>query len=101
MSDPVLSAVDAVTVPGPDLDRGLSFYRDPLGHALLWRNDERGQAGLGLPDGETELVLTTRQDYEPTWLVASVDDAAASIVAGGGALLAAPEPIPVGRLAVV
>jgi predicted enzyme related to lactoylglutathione lyase len=101
MSDPVLRAVDAVTVPVPDLDRGLSFYRDHLGHTLLWRNDERGQAGLRLPDGETELVLTTRQEYAPTWLVTSVDDAVAHIVAGGGALLAAPEPIPVGRLAVV
>jgi isoquinoline 1-oxidoreductase beta subunit len=26
--------VDAVTVPVPDLDRGLAFYRDGLGHAL-------------------------------------------------------------------
>src|SRR4051794_25407595 len=101
MSDPVLSAVDAITVPVPDLDEGLSFYRDHLGQALLWRNDERGQAGLRLPDGETELVLTTRHEYAPTWLVASVGDAVDRIVAGGGQVLAEPESIPVGQLAVV
>ena len=93
--------VDAVTLPVPDLDRGLGFYRDRLGHELLWRNDELGQAGLRLPDGETELVLSTRLKCAPNWLVASVDDAVASIVAAGGAVLAGPTEMPVGRLAVV
>jgi len=27
--------VDAVTIPVPDLDSGLRFYRDALGHELL------------------------------------------------------------------
>jgi catechol 2,3-dioxygenase-like lactoylglutathione lyase family enzyme len=51
MSNPaVLRMVDAVTVPVPDIDQGLEFYRDHLGHELLWRNDEVGQAGLRLPE---------------------------------------------------
>jgi predicted enzyme related to lactoylglutathione lyase len=98
---PLLRAVDAVTVPVPDLDAGLAFYRDRLGHRLLWRDDTTGQAGLALPDGDTELVLTTRQRYEPDWLVASADDAAAEVLAAGGRLLAPPADIPVGRVAVV
>jgi catechol 2,3-dioxygenase-like lactoylglutathione lyase family enzyme len=48
-NSPLLRQVDAVTVPVPDLDRGLRFYRDHLGHRLLWRNDEIGQAGLSRP----------------------------------------------------
>jgi hypothetical protein len=32
---PVLQMVDAVTVPVPDLDQGLAFYRDRLGHGLI------------------------------------------------------------------
>ena len=33
MSNPaVLRMVDAVTVPVPDIDQGLEFYRDHLGH---------------------------------------------------------------------
>jgi catechol 2,3-dioxygenase-like lactoylglutathione lyase family enzyme len=81
--EPVLRMIDAVTVPVPDLERGLRFYRDELGHELLWRNDELGQAGLRLPDGETELVLSTRLEYAPNWLVASVDEAVESILAAG------------------
>lgn len=75
---PLIRKVDAVTVPVPDLDDGLRFYRDALGHDVLWRNDEAGQAGLGLPDSDTEIVLTTRQRYEPDWLVTSTDEAATS-----------------------
>lgn len=62
---PVLRMVAAVTVSVPDLDQGLEFYRDRLGHDLIWRNDELGQAGLRLPDSETELVLSTRLQYAP------------------------------------
>ena len=60
----------------PDLDEGLAFYRDGLGHALIWRNDEIGQAGLRLPDGETEIVLSRHLPYAPNWLVSSVSEAA-------------------------
>ncbi len=92
--------VDAVSVPVADLEAGLAFYRDALGHELLWRNDELGQAALRLPETDAELVLTTNQAYEPNWLVDSADEAAAAIVAAGGALLDTFD-IPVGRVAVV
>jgi len=102
MSDvPLLRSVDAVTVPVPDLDAGLAFYRDRLGHPLLWRDDELGQAGLGLATQGTELVLTTRAPYAPSWLVASADDAADAVVAAGGRRISGPSDIPVGRLVIV
>jgi predicted enzyme related to lactoylglutathione lyase len=97
----VLRELDAVTIPVPDLDSGLAYYVDKLGHAMLWRNDDVGQVGLALPDGNAELVLTTRQPLEPNWLVNSIDDAVAAMVEAGGALLVEPAPIPVGRVAVV
>lgn len=100
-STPVLRAVDAVTVPVPSLDEGLSFYRDRLGHRLLWRDEESGTAGLGLPDSGAELVLTTRHRYEPDWLVSSVPDAVAAVCAAGGSVVVEPSEIPVGRVAVV
>jgi predicted enzyme related to lactoylglutathione lyase len=96
----LLQKVDAVTIPVPDLDSGLWFYRDCLGQELLWRHDEIGAAGLGLPGGETEIVLTTRTGYAPNWLVGSADDAIGEIVAAGGEVIAAPSDIPVGRVAV-
>lgn len=101
MSDSVLRLVDAVTVPVPDLDQGLAFYRDQLGHELLWRNDSVGQAGLRLPESHTELVLSTRHQYAPNWLVTSVKDAVAQVIAAGGSLLVVPSLIPVGWVAVV
>ena len=93
--------VDAVTVPVPDLDSGLRFYGEALGHTLLWRNDELGQAGLALADSDTEIVLTTRRPYEPNWLVSSADEAARAVLAAGGSIVAEPFDIPVGRAVVV
>jgi predicted enzyme related to lactoylglutathione lyase len=98
---PLLQKVDAVTIPVPDLDAGLSFYRDSLGHELRWRNDDVGQAGLALASSDTEIVLTTRQDYEPDWLVTSADEAAAAVRAAGGQVVTEPFDIPVGRVTVV
>jgi len=39
---PLFHVVDAVTIPVPDLDAGLCFYRDSLGHQLRWRHDDIG-----------------------------------------------------------
>jgi predicted enzyme related to lactoylglutathione lyase len=99
--EPLLQYVDAVTIPVPDLDRGLAFYRDVLGHQLLWRNEATGQAGLRAPRSDTEIVLTTRQAYEPDWKVASADAAAEVFSAHGGRVIVAPMDIPIGRLTIV
>jgi predicted enzyme related to lactoylglutathione lyase len=98
---PLLRYVDAITVPVPDLDRGLAFYRDVLGHQLIWRNEATGQAGLRTPESATEIVLTTRQSYEPDWKVASADATAEIFAANGGRVVAGPMDIPIGRLAIV
>jgi predicted enzyme related to lactoylglutathione lyase len=101
MSEPLLRKVDAVTFRVPSIDEGIQFYVEGLGHALRWRNDAIGSAGLALPDSDTEIVLTTEHGYEPNWLVESAIDAAAVIEAAGGRVLAPPFDIPVGRIAVV
>lgn len=98
---PVLRKVDAVMIRVPDLESGLAFYRDQLGHGLLWRNDEIGQAGLAVPESDTEIVLTTELDYAPSWLVTSADEAALAFAAAGGRVVTEPFEIPVGRCAVV
>lgn len=102
MSGPgILRKVDAVTVRVPDIDTGIGFYVEVLGHRVKWRNDAVGQAGLELPDGDSEIVLTTEHGYEPNWLVASVDDAVEVFRSNGGQVVAEPFDIPVGRLGVV
>jgi len=101
MKKPLLRKVDAVTFHVPNLDAGISFYVDGLGHVLRWRNDGIGAAAVALPESDTEIVLTTQHGYEPNWLVDSADGAAASVEAAGGRVLSAPVDIPVGRVAVV
>jgi predicted enzyme related to lactoylglutathione lyase len=98
---PLFQKVDAVTIPVADLDAGLRFYRDSLGHELRWRNDAIGQAGLALARSDTEIVLTPQQSYEPNWLVTSADEAAAAVKAAGGRIVTEPFDIPVGRVVVV
>lgn len=97
----LLQKIDAVTVRVPDIDTGLAFYVDVLGHRMKWRNDAVGQAGLELPGSDSELVLTTEHDYEPNWLVDSVDDAVETFRNNGGTVVATAVDIPVGRVAVV
>ncbi len=101
MDAPLLCKVDAVTVAVPDLDSGLEFYSVQLRHRLLWRNDDIGQAAVALRDSDTEIVLTTRQGYEPNWLVEDVAEAAALFEAAGGRVLSPALDIPVGRVSVV
>lgn len=96
----LLQYVDAVIFRVPDLDAGLAFYQDRLGHELIWRNDAEGQAGLRTPDSATEVVLTTALNYEPNWKVRSADEAAAVFEANGGRFVAGPHDIPIGRLVV-
>ena len=83
----VLRGVDAVTVPVPDLDEGLDFYRDHLGHELVWRNDALGQVGLRLPESQAELVLSTNLEYAVNWLVRSVSEAVEVILEAGGQVI--------------
>ena len=91
--------VDCVQLPVPDLDAALAFYRDRLGHPLLWRTGTA--AALRLPGSDTELVLATdRPQPEADFLVDSADEAAAELVAAGGRILVEPFGIPVGRVAV-
>ena len=99
--DGLLRRIDAVTVPVPDLDQGLLFYRDALGHDLLWRDDSRGQAGLRMPETDAEIVLTLGQAYEPNWLVTSAPAAARAVADAGGRILSGPFDIPVGSVVVV
>jgi len=96
----LLRKVDCVQLPVPDLEGGLAFYRDRLGHELLWRTETA--AGLRLGDSDTELVLQTqRSQPEVDFLVGSVDQAATQLTRAGGRIVTEPFDIPVGRVAVV
>jgi predicted enzyme related to lactoylglutathione lyase len=100
MPRPLISKVDCVQIPVDDLDAGLEFYCERLGHDLVWRTATA--AGLSMPDSDAELVLQTeRPALEPNFLVPSVEEAARDFVAAGGEVVAEPFDIQIGRCAVV
>src|SRR5258706_8467549 len=91
--------VDCHSVPVADLDAALAFYRDGLGHELIWR-DATG-AGLKLPDCDAELVLhTDDHPVETDLVVASVPEAVARFVGAGGRVIVGPFEIRIGLCAV-
>ncbi|GEM_PF-142414 len=99
-SGPLIRKVDCIQIPVPNLDAGLAFYRDGLGHSLNWRTGTA--AGLRMADTETEIVLQMeRPVMEPNLLVHSADAAAAVFVEAGGTMIVPPFDIQIGRCAVV
>lgn len=102
MTKPLFRNVDCVGVQVPDLDEGLAFYREKLGHQLLWRSAT--SAGLAFADGAEmpELVLHTDAWAIATALkVESVAKAIERFAACGGTVVEPPVEIPIGWLAVV
>ncbi|MFT3891376.1 MAG: VOC family protein [Anaerolineales bacterium] len=83
---PLLRKVDCVRLYVPDLEAGLSFYRDHLGHELIWRTQTA--AGLRLPESEAELVIQTEyQSQEVDLLVDSAEEAASIMEQAGGKVI--------------
>lgn len=96
----LIRKVDCVRLYVPDLEAGLAFYRDQLGHELIWRTGTA--AGLRLPESEAELVLQTEeQRQEVDLLVDSADEAAAWVEQAGGKVIVPPFDIQVGRCVVL
>ncbi|HKY54368.1 MAG TPA: VOC family protein [Anaerolineales bacterium] len=95
----LIRKVDCLRLYVPDLESGLAFYRDRLGHELIWRSATA--AGLRMPDTDAELVIQTEeQRQEIDLLVDSADEAAKFIEQSGGKVIVPPFDIQIGRCAV-
>ena len=100
MPTPLFQKIDAYGLPVADLEQALAFYRDQLGHTLIWRTNTA--AGLSLPDSNAELVLRTENRPAETDLqVASVREAVQRFIQAGGELVTGPFEIQIGKCAVV
>jgi lactoylglutathione lyase len=97
---PLIQKLDCVRFYVADLESGLAFYRDRLGHELIWRTDEA--VGLRMPDTDAEIVLHTEpQEPEIDFEVQSADAAAARFEEAGGKVVVPPFDIQIGHCAVV
>ena len=91
--------IDCVRLHVPDLEAALAFYRDRLGHRLIWRTEQA--IGLGMPDADSEIVLHTEaKEPEIDFLVESADEAASRIIEAGGKVITLPFDIQIGRCVV-
>jgi predicted enzyme related to lactoylglutathione lyase len=97
---PLIRKVDCVSLPVTDLAVAVTFYRDHLGHQLIWRTSSA--VGLRLPESDAELVLHTDARPPATeLLVEAVPEAVSRFVNAGGTLVSGPFEIQIGRCAVV
>ena len=96
----LLCKVDCIRLYVPDLEEGLTFYRDQLGHELIWRTETA--AGLRLPESDAEIVLQTEDErQEVDFLVDSADEAAKLVEQAGGKMIVPPFEIQIGRCVVL
>ncbi len=97
---PLIRKIDCIQLCVPDLEAGLAFYRDRLGHELIWRT--KTAAGLRMPESEAEILIQTEGPRrEVDLLVDSADEAATFIEQVGGKVVVPPFDIQIGRCVVV
>ena len=97
---PLFAKVDCIRLYVPDLESGLAFYREHLGHSLIWRTATA--AGLRMPGTEAELVIQTEQALQEVDItVASADEAVQRFAEAGGQVIVPPFDIQIGRCSVV
>jgi catechol 2,3-dioxygenase-like lactoylglutathione lyase family enzyme len=63
--------VDNLLLRVDDLDAAIAFYRDGLGHPIVWRDPDA--VGFALPDTDAELVVHLRIGPETDMLVENTD----------------------------
>jgi predicted enzyme related to lactoylglutathione lyase len=97
MKKPLFRKLDNHLLHVSDLDTAISFYRDGLGHPLIWRDQEA--AGFALPETDAELVVHLHIGPETDILVEDVDSAFAAFLSAGGEAVEPPFDIAIGRCA--
>ncbi len=101
MTNPLFQKIDCVELPVADLEAALRFYRDTLGHMLVWRTATSAGLRMAVDDG-TEIVLQTeRPERNIDLLVTSADEAARTFEQAGGTVIVPPFDIQIGRAVVV
>jgi predicted enzyme related to lactoylglutathione lyase len=94
---PLFRKIDNLLLRVDDLEAAVAFYRDRLGHPIIWRSDEA--VGFALPDTDAELVVHLRIGPETDILVENADRAFAAFVSAGGEAVDPPFDIAIGRCA--
>jgi catechol 2,3-dioxygenase-like lactoylglutathione lyase family enzyme len=97
MRDPLFRKIDAYLIRADDLDAATAFYRERLGHPVIWRTSEA--VAFRLPETDAELVVHRHLEPELDLLVRDADRAYADLIAAGAKSLIPPFDIAIGRCA--
>ena len=91
--------VDAVQFYVPDIEAGVRYYGDILGHEIIRKTESA--VGLRLSGSETEIVIQNERDYHEIDLSVESANAARRIEDAGGKIIVPPFDIQIGRAVVV
>ena len=94
---PLFRKLDNLLLRVADLDAAIAFYRDRLGHRVLWRSEEA--VGFALPDTDAELVVHLNIGPETDVVVDDVNKAFNLFLSAGGEAIEPPFDIAIGRCA--
>ena len=98
-SVPCFQMVDAVQFYVPDIEAGVRYYGDILGHEIIRKTESA--VGLRLSGSEAEIVIQNERDYQEIDLsVESANATARRIEDAGGKIIVPPFDIQIGRAVV-
>jgi predicted enzyme related to lactoylglutathione lyase len=95
MTQTLFRKIDNHMLRVDDLDAAIAFYRDKLGHRLIWRDGDA--AGLALRETDAELVLHRHIGPETDIIVDDADKAFRTFLDAGGESVDPPFDIAIGR----
>lgn len=80
--------LDCLLLKVTDIESGLKFYSEKLGHEVLWKTSTA--AGLKLPETDAELVISVANGPETDITVENVEDSFKTLVEAGAKPLVEP-----------
>ena len=96
---PTFKGVDCYLLKVSNLEDGINFYVNQLGHTLNWKTEI--SAGLLMGDSDVELVLNTEFGPETDLLVDDVHEAYERLIKAGAKSRKEPFEIQIGLCAVL
>jgi lactoylglutathione lyase len=96
---PLFQKIDCIMLKVSNLNDGLEFYSQKLGHELIWKTDKA--AGLKLPNSDAELVISTENGPETDIKVEDTQITFDTLIKMGATSILEPFEIQIGKCAVV
>lgn len=91
--------IDCLLLKVSDLEAGLQFYSEKLGHEVIWKTATA--AGMKLSESNAELVISTENGPETDLQVENTIKSFNALIAAGAKSIVPPFEIAIGNCAVL